>query len=192
MNFLAHLYLSGDNHEIMVGNFIADHVRGKSLLLLPEGIQKGVLIHRKIDEFTDRHPVVALSKMRLRPQFGKYAPVITDLYYDHFLAQSWALYSEKKLEDFAGEFYNLIQQYSHILPERTVHMLSYMIPNNWLVSYASVEGISRALTGMSRRTSFPSGMEKAGEELVKNYDDYYREFTGFFGELREFTERELY
>ena len=96
MNFLAHLYLSGDDKEIMLGNLIADSVKGNAILDFNEGVQEGIRLHRRIDHFTDEHPIVQRSKERLRPKYHKFAGVVTDMFYDHFLARDWDHYSEKK------------------------------------------------------------------------------------------------
>ncbi len=193
MNFLAHLYLSGDDADLKIGNFIGDHIKGKTIHLLPAQIKNGVLLHRKIDAFTDQHPVVMQTKLRLRPEFHKYAPVIADIYYDHFLAVNWDRFSEISLHQYASEFYRLTDEYTHILPARTQNMLHYMITHNWLVSYATLEGIDKVLNGMSKRTSFNSGMEKAAIALQDNYQLYESEFHEFFAALEQFVldERKL-
>ncbi|MDQ3050104.1 MAG: acyl carrier protein phosphodiesterase [Bacteroidota bacterium] len=193
MNFLAHLYLSGDDADLKIGNFIGDHIKGKTIHLLPSGVKNGVLLHRKIDTYTDQHPVVMQSKLRLRPEFRKYAPVIADIYYDHFLAVNWDRFSDISLQQYASDFYQLTNEYSHILPARTQHMLSYMVTHNWLVSYSTLEGIHKVLNGMSKRTSFNSGMEKAAGELQINYELYQSEFHNFFADLEKYVleERKL-
>src|SRR5436190_22096246 len=108
MNYLAHLYLSGDDPMIMIGNFIADHIKGKQFDLYSKEIQKGILLHRSIDTFTDQHPLVEQSKLLLRPHFHKYAPVIADVFYDHFLAKDWKNYHPQSLENFAQHAYQLM------------------------------------------------------------------------------------
>jgi len=187
MNFLAHLYLSGDNDELKIGNFIGDHVKGNQINLLPDGIRKGVLLHRKIDFFTDQHPVVMKSKERLRPRFRKYAPVVADIFYDHFLAAGWNRYSSISLEKFSEDFFVLVKTYSDFLPDRTKKMLPYMIVNNWLVSYATLYGIHNVFKGMAQRTAFVSGMENAVEELKLNYESYENEFRIFFTDLEQYV-----
>lgn len=193
MNFLAHLYLSGDDADLKIGNFIGDHIKGKTINLLPAQIKNGVLLHRKIDAFTDQHAVVMRTKLRLRPEFHKYAPVIADIYYDHFLAVNWERFSEISLHQYASDFYKLTDEYSHMLPARTQNMLHYMIAHNWLVSYSTLEGIGKVLNGMSKRTSFNSGMEKAAIALQDNYELYESEFHEFFSELQHYVldERKL-
>ncbi|MFI5218064.1 MAG: ACP phosphodiesterase [Bacteroidia bacterium] len=186
MNFLAHLYLSGDDENIMIGNFIGDHIRGNNFLNYNEGIIKGIKLHRLIDAFTDSHPLVEAGKKRLRPYFHKYSPVITDVFYDHFLAKNWQLHHQQPLELFVANVYSLLKKNENVLPLKTNHMLTYMIPNNWLVAYSSLEGINKALTGMARRTSFNSGMDKATMHLQKDYLLYEKEFEIFFDELKRY------
>ena len=187
MNFLAHLYLSGDNPKIQVGNFIGDFVKGRSGMDQYEtGIVKGIELHRAIDEFTDNHPIVYESKLRLRPKYRHYSSVIVDMFYDHFLASNWNDYHEELLPDFADKAYGLIQEHLPILPRQVKYMLPYMIRGNWLVNYARLEGINRALYGMSQRTSFESKMDEAVEDLKGNYDQFKEEFTNFFPEIEKY------
>ena len=112
MNYLAHVYLSGSDKDLIIGNFIADHVKGKAYLDYPETIQKGILLHRKIDDFTDHHPLFKKNVTLLFPQFRHYSRVIVDMFFDHFLAAQWELYHPDPLEDFSRQFYLLMQEYS--------------------------------------------------------------------------------
>ncbi len=195
MNYLAHLYLSGDQPMIMIGNFIADHVKGKQFHTFNEEIQKGILLHRSIDTFTDQHAVVEQSKLLLRPYFRKYAPVIVDVFYDHFLAHDWEQYHPKiSLENYSNNVYQLMEDNAKLLPQRANHMLGYMKKYNWLTGYASIDGMQRALSGLSRRTTFESRMEEAPAFLVKHYNLFEEHFKNFFKDLQakvEETKREL-
>src|SRR5258708_30867181 len=189
MNCLAHLYLSGNNPKIKVGNFIGDFVKGKNLSERFENeIAKGIALHREIDWFTDRHPIVKKSKDRLRPKYRHYSGVIVDVFHDHFLAKNWSQYSDQLLPDFADDCYAIIQQHESTLPEGVNYMLPYMIKGNWLVNYAHVEGIHRVLSGMARRTRFESKMEESTEDLIKNYEEFENEFLLFFPDLKSFVE----
>ncbi|MEQ9303153.1 MAG: ACP phosphodiesterase, partial [Marinoscillum sp.] len=154
MNFLAHLYLSGDDEELLVGNFIGDFVKGSQMEQYPERVQKGNRLHRSIDYFTDNHEVVLESKIRLREKFRHYAPVIVDVYYDHFLAKDWLKFSSTPLKKYTEDFYQTMDGYYDILPKGVIHMLSFMARDNWLYNYQFIEGINKALTGMSRRTKY--------------------------------------
>jgi acyl carrier protein phosphodiesterase len=184
MNFLAHLYLSGGDEEVMMGNFIADFVKGRLTDTSGSaGIVKGIRLHRYIDHFTDTHETVRLSKVRLRPVYHKYAGVITDMYYDHFLAANWPAYNTIPLTEFADRTYAALHRNRHLLPTGMERLVHYMVRQNWLVSYARIEGIERALQGMARRTTFESGMERASAELKQDYGIYQDEFRVFFPQL---------
>jgi acyl carrier protein phosphodiesterase len=189
MNFLAHLYLSGSSEELKIGNFIGDFVKGRNLNeQYGAAIAKGVNLHREIDHFTDHHTVVKQSKNRLRPKYRHYSPVIVDVFYDHFLARNWNQYSDKMLPEFADEIYDLMEKNHAKLPEQVNFMLPYMIKGNWLVNYSQLEGIHRALSGMSRRTPYESKMDEATEDLKLHYPDFENEFRQFFPELIAFSE----
>jgi acyl carrier protein phosphodiesterase len=186
MNFLAHLYLSGTDPHVMVGNFIGDFVKGRHLEeRFAPGVVQGIQLHRAIDMFTDSHPVVSLSKARLRPKYRHYAPVIMDIFYDYYLAKNWSDYSSTLLPDFADHCYNTLEQHRPILPPDVQQMLPYMIRGNWLVGYAHQEGIQRSLTGMSRRTRFDSKMDEAVNELRQWDTEFEGEFRTFFPDLVE-------
>lgn len=188
MNFLAHLYLSGDNHKIMLGNFIGDFVKGRNALeQFDSEIIRGIELHRAIDEFTDSHPIVTVSKNRLRPKYRHYSGVIVDVFYDHFLARNWDDYHPELLPDFADKAYDVIQSHDPILPKEVKFMMPYMIKGNWLVNYARTEGIHRALSGMARRTPYESKMEQSVEDLKKNYAEFSQEFATFFPTLKQFA-----
>ena len=188
MNFLAHLYLSGDDPKIMVGNFIADFVKGKNAPgKYEEAIAFGIELHRSIDEFTDRHAIVKASKQRLKEKYRHYSGVIVDMFYDHFLASTWDEFHPLKLDVFSARAYGILQEHNAILPERVNWMLPYMIDGNWLVGYGSVHGIGRALSGMSKRTPFVSRMEEATDDLREHYPQFKEEFMKFFPELKAFS-----
>ncbi|MFH0866868.1 MAG: ACP phosphodiesterase [Bacteroidota bacterium] len=189
MNFLAHLYLSGNDEEIMVGNVLADRIRGKKLNDFSEGIQKGILLHHAIDHFTDNHPVVEASKQRLRQEFGHYAPVIIDVFYDHFLAANWEKYSEMPLCKFAMKSYNALKKYRKLFPSGFQVALIYMRFRNLLVSYASFKGVQFALERMSGRAKNSTNLTAAVDELKKNYTQYQYDFEIFFPELVEFVKK---
>lgn len=184
MNFLAHLYLSGDDPKTMVGNFIGDFVKGKSALEnFDRQIVRGIELHRSIDEFTDKHPVVSKSKSRLREKYRHYSGVIVDVFYDHFLAKNWNDYHSQPLLEYSLSAYRKIDDHYAILPADVKNMFPYMKRGNWLVGYSYVEGIHRALSGMASRTTFVSKMEEASGDLTLHYSDFENEFREFFPEL---------
>lgn len=159
MNFLAHIYLSGNNEAVTIGNFIADGIRGKKYLKYPRDIQTGILLHRQIDTFTDAHKTVRLSTKRLHKNYSHYSGVIVDILYDHFLAKNWSKYCNLPLAEYVDNFYISLENNFEILPKRIQKMMPYMIADNWLLSYASIEGITKVLEGMNRRTQKPFANE---------------------------------
>lgn len=191
MNFLAHIYLSNDNDFIKIGNFIADSIRGKHYEHLPADIQKGIILHRAIDTYTDIHPVFRQSTKRLHERYHHYSGVIVDVFYDHFLAKNWSTYSDEKLEDFVDRFYKSLQDNYELLNEKTQNMMPYMIRHNWLVNYQYTEGIARILYQMDQRTKNDSKMQYSLEELHEFYADFENEFTLFFEDLRTYVDQKL-
>src|ERR1035437_4832108 len=187
MNFLAHLYLSGNDDQLMIGNFIADSVKGSAFKNYPEGITKGIRLHRAIDYYSDNHPVFLQSVIRLRPKYRKYAGVIVDIFYDHFLAKNWKDYSEKPLEQYANEVHALMLKNIFHFPEKSLMFLKYAMRTKRLVSYATIDGIGETLSGMSRRTTFKSNMEFAANDLKENYSMFEKEFMDFFEDVRKFV-----
>jgi len=184
MNFLAHAYLSGNNDEILIGNFIADAVKGNHIERFREGIRKGIRLHREIDTYTDQHEVFLRSKHRINEEYGKFSGVIIDIYYDHFLAKNWNEYSEKDLSEFAIYIYRLVLGNYDILPARSKRILPYMVIHNWLVGYSRMKDLQWVFNGMSRRSrKYNSGMEGAVATLQKNYEDFHTDFREFFPDM---------
>ena len=191
MNFLAHIYLSGENDLVKIGNFMADSIRGHSYENYPDDIRKGILLHRSIDSFTDMHPIYRQSKHRLHEKYGHYSGVIMDIFYDHFLAKNWEKYSEEKLEDYADTFYHLLDAHYDILTERTKGMLPYMVGRNWLVSYATLEGLEMIMFQMDYRTKHRVAMDESIVELKQFYTEFEQEFFLFFEELQQHCREKL-
>jgi acyl carrier protein phosphodiesterase len=188
MNFLAHIYLSGESDELKIGNFIGDFVKASDMEQYNEAINLGIRMHWAIDEFTDHHPVVQKSKERLRPKYGHYAGVIVDIYYDHFLARNWKEYHTEELRQYVDQQYKMLENHISILPKKVVHMLPFMIKHDWLYNYQYFEGIERVMHGMANRSSFNSKMEQSVVELKKYHKEFEMEFQEFFPELIAFCE----
>lgn len=191
MNFLAHIYLSFNDKEITLGNFFADHIRGNKFGHFPKKIQKGILLHREIDTFTDSHPIAKQSSKRLHKNYSHYSRVIVDIFYDHFLAKNWTHYATTPLDTYVDNFYDLLEANYEILPLGTQRLMPYMIADNWLLNYANLKGISRVLNGMNRRTNNKSRMNFAILDLEEHYPSFEQEFTDFFSELIHFSQQKL-
>jgi len=192
MNYLAHIFLSGDERKVQVGNFIGDFVKGNKHTLFPESIQKGILLHRKIDEYTDTHPLFKELVKMLRPEFGKYSGIMADMYADYFLASSFSKYSNKSsLCRFAINFYfSSLLNYQY-LPERVKGFIFHFIGSNRLMKYASIEGLHNSLNIMSVYKSSAIQPDKAIYFLIENEVEMRNYFTEFFPDIIEFSKSEI-
>jgi acyl carrier protein phosphodiesterase len=189
LNFLAHILLSGDNDDIKIGNFLGDFVKGRLNKLTnsqySEGVINGMALHREIDYFTDTHPIVKQSIDRLQPQYHKFSGIVVDMFYDHILAKNFHQYSSISLSEYSQIFYQLLEKRKTEIPEPMDRMVKSMVTRDWFMGYKSLEGIEWALTGISKRLSFESGIENATEELKKDFELYEAEFKIFFPEIIE-------
>lgn len=183
MNFLAHVYLSGDNDEIKVGNFVADWIKGSDFKRYSPEIQKGILMHRSIDTYTDNHPTIRKSKSRLAGDYGKYSGIIIDIFYDHFLANNWHSFSSISLPAFATKLYSVLDKYLVSFPLEIREVIPRFMQRHWLESYATVHGIENVLTGMSRHTSLPDHTVAAIQILNDQYEGLREEFFDYFPQL---------
>ena len=192
MNYLAHIFLSGPNVEIRFGNFIGDDIKGKNYLDYSPKIQKGILLHRFIDSYTDQHPETHKTLRILRPNLGKLAGVALDIFNDHFLANKWKEYSTIELDEFSEEFYAQMDDYHYLMPPRSKRLYYYMSKDNWLSNYRSKSGLSVTFENMARRYSFAEPLKKGPQELVLHYSVLSNYFDSFFPILqkaaREFIE----
>jgi acyl carrier protein phosphodiesterase len=191
VNYLAHIYLSFGEPGVTLGNFIADRVRGKAYLEFPADVQHGLLLHREIDTYTDSHPITRSSSRRLHGRYRHYSRVIVDIYYDHFLSKHWEDYSPTPLGQFTTDFYALLRENIHWMPEPIRHMATYMMADNWLLNYRDLEALRSVFRGMNRRTALKSGMDTAVEDLEWHYADFEREFRMFFEDLVIFSRQKL-
>lgn len=187
MNFLAHAFLSGDDPELLAGNFMGDFIKGKHFGNYPSGIAKGVVLHREIDFFTDNHIDFEKSKARLRPRFGLYSAVIVDIFYDHFLNINWTRYSDQDKGEFIQSVYTTVERYFDLAPSRFQIVFPNIKAYNWLLHYGRIEGVERSLAGMSRRSKFKPELERAVEELKLHYHAYDDDFNSFFPEAIRFV-----
>ncbi len=191
MNFLAHLQLSGNNEQVKIGNFIGDAVKGKSYQKFAPDIQKGILLHRKIDYYTDRHDITRNLNTFFAPQYGKYAGIVVDIIYDYYLANNWNNYSNLQLEQFISDTYSLLMFNFGVLPLKIKKFLPFLISKNRLLSYRKISGIESVLTVMAKYTSLPNEPQFAIEVLKENTEYFQEKFIVFYKDINEFAKSEL-
>ena len=175
----------------MIGNFIADHIRGNNYESYSKKIQQGIFLHREIDTYTDTHPIVRKSKRRLHERYRHYDGVIIDIFYDYFLAKNWSIYSEIPLDVYTNSINSLFNNISEELPVKSQQFIKYMTEYNILFNYQFEEGISKVLNGMNSRTKGKSQMNLAIEDLKNLEQEFEEDFTIFFKDLIEHTNLKL-
>jgi len=184
VNYLAHLYLSGQDRGLIVGNYMGDDVKGNRWKDLDVDIARGVLMHRQIDFYTDSHHVNHAVAKHIRPHFGKWAGVAIDLFWDYFLASSWKEHHHLELAIFSQEIYACLKVNKSLLHERSRHMLQYMSQYDWLTNYATQEGIGKAFNGLSKRIGVQNSLHRGPEVLSAEYDFLNQHFDLFFPEIK--------
>ena len=186
MNHLAHCFLARTSPELVVGNMVADHVRGLiDALPYSEGIRAGIAMHRHIDTFTDTHPLVHAAASLLRPTQGKYAGIAVDVAFDYLLATTWHTYSpEMHLDTFSRWVCGVLSDHTAILPQPLAEGVPYMVRDNFLVQYASRVGMDRSFVSIVRRSSFPSALLSATDDILKHEAALRELFVPFFEALQ--------
>ena len=184
MNYLAHILFSGEDEDIQLGNFIGDAVKG-SYDHYPERIREGIALHRRMDQYADGHPAVREAVLLLRPDFGRYSGVLTDIFFDHFLAVNFERYTSKSLQRFAWGFYwNLIWHYA-ILPPRIKGFLWHFVITNRLCRYGSLNGIRESLSIMTKYRNFVVDPDKAVIFVKDRYTVFNDSAVTFFDSYKD-------
>lgn len=188
MNYLAHAYLSFGQSELLVGNMISDHVKGKKQYDFPEGIRKGIILHRSIDNYTDSHLQVSKAKEYFRASYRLYAAPLIDIVFDHYLASTQ--FDEEELFTFSQGVYQVLEEYWDWLPERFQQLFPYMKEHNWLYNYRHLAGIERSMNGLIRRAAYINDMQTAIHLLQQHYTELGEIFSVFFPDVKNFAKHE--
>lgn len=191
MNFLAHTYLSDNNTKIAIGNLIGDMVKGDAWKKYEREVAIGLQLHRAIDDYTDKHPVFLHTRDLIKPNFNRYAGIVTDIYFDHFLARHWNDYHPLELQKFVNQLYISLIKFYPSLPPRGQRVIPFMILRNWLGTYGHFEPLHQIFLGMHRRTHEKGNMHIAVEVLQKHYRDIENDFNKFFPDLVGFSKKKL-
>ncbi|KJV33559.1 hypothetical protein VI06_02925 [Aquitalea magnusonii] len=192
MNYLAHLHLAPDNPAARVGNLLGDFLKPSRAGHLPLPLQQGMLLHRQIDSHTDSHPLVMQSKNRIAPIRRRYAGILVDIFYDHFLARHWTSFSSMPLADFTARSYAELQAHRQWLPPRLLEILPRMQAQDWLGSYAETEGIADVLRGFSRhRIQRDNPVANGIDDLLQQYSALEADFLAFYPQLQQAVAQRL-
>jgi len=188
LNYLAHLYLSDGTPESLLGNLLADFLKAPASAVEDAKLREGVELHRRIDRFTDSHRCFLRSVERCSPERRRAAPVLVDIFYDHYLARDWGEYAPLPLVEFLeGSRVRMLSRWS-LLPAHTQPALERLMPLHWMARYAEMEGIAVVVDRVARRVRADVGLAGGAEELERNYEGLGEDFREFFGELTAFVE----
>jgi acyl carrier protein phosphodiesterase len=187
MNYLAHSYLAAGSEEFLLGSLLGDFVEGKIKNRYSRAIEQGIIFHRKVDTFTDSHVLTADCRKLFSPYRRRFAGIIVDICYDHFLSKYWNTYASVDLCEFARHVYEVMQSYIRILPSRLQDVLPRMRRQNWLITYRSLDGVKITLERISKRISPNNPLIGSIEEVIHNYNRLEINFLSFFPKLIEFT-----
>lgn len=185
MNYLAHIFLSGNDEEVQLGSFIADAVKGSSYNNYPDGVRRGIIQHRQIDYYTDRHSAVKEIVHSLRPRFGRYSGILADIYFDFLLASNFSEFSEVPLKKFSKRFYRTLIKKRRHLPPKFRRFMWHFILTDRLTRYSTIEGIRESLSIMVKYRHLNISVEEAVDYLVDNEASLWLKFKPFFEELKK-------
>jgi len=191
MNYLAHVYLSGNDIELAMGNFIADSVKGNKYNEYPIRWQKGILLHRFIDSYTDSHLIFKSHAKLFFNSHRHYSRVLIDMYYDHILAKNWSNYHEKSLKDFSNQFYKKLLENEDHLPLKVKSLLKYLISDNWFNLYSTIDGLKIILAQMESRIKYTSKLSESADKFVSLLSIIEPQFFLFFEDIQKAIKTEL-
>jgi len=187
MNYLAHLFLSCDNEDHLLGNFIADSIKRPEGLIFSKEIMEGIHLHKLIDQYTDIHPVVKQSTRRLHHRHRKYASVVVDIWYDHLLARQWNKYSNRSLREFADEMYAILRKRTKDMPNKLKLNLPLMADDDWLMKYSTMDGMMVIFDKLKKRVSKPDLLLGAKEAFLAVEKELEEDFGIFFPMLQDYV-----
>ncbi|MEL0167618.1 MAG: ACP phosphodiesterase [Pseudomonadaceae bacterium] len=189
MNFLAHLLLGSQSPEQALGSMLGDFVKGPVHQLdLPDPVREGIVLHRRIDSYTDAHPLVLQSKARISGERRRFAGILVDMFYDHLLARHWSRFADRQLDDFTRDVYQQLRAQREWMPERAWTVVHYMSEQDWLGSYAQLAHLHRAVDNMARRLRRENPLPGGVAELEAAYDGFESDFLAFMPELQRYAE----
>jgi acyl carrier protein phosphodiesterase len=186
MNYLAHLHLGGDGPQQLLGSLYGDFVKGPLEGRFSAELEAAIRLHRRIDAFTDRHPLIERARARFPVERRRTSGILLDLFFDHCLARDWADFAAEPLGQFTARVYRLLAAQRE-LPERLAYIAPRMAAQDWLGSYTDFAVLEQVLLGMSRRLSRPQLLTGAMGELERLYEPLSHDFREFYPQLQAFA-----
>ena len=194
MNFLAHLALAGTDDASRIGNILGDFEKGTPASIrerLPDKIVDGIIMHRRIDRFTDEHPAFKQTRQLLAPERQRFAGIVIDIFFDHLLNKHWSTYHPGTASDFIEEIYQLFERRPEWLGAHFGPLVPRLRAENWLAAYGSFEGLEITLTRVASRSPKLTPICAGVEDLEKNYAVFEKNFAIFYPEVRKYAAHTL-
>src|SRR5262249_22410197 len=180
-------YLARGSAQAILGALMGDFVKGPLEGRYDSELTRALTLHRRIDSYTDAHDVVRCSRHRVSPGRRRFAGILVDMFYDHFLARLWEEYCDVPLEQFTAHVYVVLREHRALLPERLQQVAARMSDGDWLASYQRVEAVAAALDRMGGRLTRGNAMLRSGEELLAQYQAFEADFRLFFPDVIRFA-----
>ena len=191
MNYLAHVFLSGQNDEILFGNLLEDFMHGRveheRNNHLAVNIKNGIRLHRRIDSITDTHGLVKSCKRVFEPEFGRYASIVTDVLFDHFLIKNWEVFTNEDFSAFRQRTYHSLASFQHLMPEGLSKLVKSMTTHDWLKAYEFDEGLEKAFIGLNNKIKSGPDLLPSISVMHENYEFLNKQFLSFFDILNTYS-----
>lgn len=180
MNYLAHLHLATLADSSLLGNLMADYIRGNPYQQWPEAIADGIALHRRIDALTDSLPEVRAARQLFRCDTRRVAPITLDVVWDHFLSSHWdKLVPEISLPAFLSSVRSVIEPQLSPTPERFQTLNHHLWTGRWMERYAEASFLQNVLRGMASRRPKLAALE----DSYQDFTDNYQKLEGIFWQI---------
>lgn len=189
MNYLAHFHLAYGDHDLMIGALLGDFVKGPLRGGHIRPVENGIILHRRIDAFTDRHQLLKHSHQEFEPVFRRYSGIMTDVVFDHFLSKHWEKFHPQPLVDFSEEVFKLLRN-NPVLSAPAQKMADALDRNKLFALYRDWDTVNSALTHIGQRLKGVNPLDTAAHELHRHYTMLEETFFEFYQQLQYYVEQQ--
>ncbi|HKI75050.1 MAG TPA: ACP phosphodiesterase [Pseudomonadales bacterium] len=188
MNHLAHFKVAHPDPGLMVGGFLGDFVKGRLTGDYPHEVERGIRLHRAVDAFVDSHPVARHSVQRFVPPYRRFAPILVDVIYDHYLAELWASYHDEAIQRFCDAVFEALSGHASLLPTRARTIAERMMASRSMEQYYRDDFVAGSFRSLAGRLKRDNPMAEAFTEFDRLRTELREDFVRFFPDLMAFTE----
>lgn len=186
MNYLAHLHLASLAESSLLGNLLADFVRGNPAGEYDPAVVAGIMMHRRVDVLTDNLTQVRACRAYFSEEHRRVAPITLDVVWDHFLARHWQqLEPSLSLPGFTQQAQSQILPHLPLTPPRFQNLNGYIWPERWLERYAELPFIGNVLAGMASRRPRLAALAGSFADVERNYHQLETQFWQFYPQMMQ-------